>query len=38
MTTLSSSNFSRAIMRGHYVALLGLHKQHEGFAAEQHNQ
>ena len=26
--------FSRAIVRGHYVALLDLHRQHEGFAAE----
>jgi hypothetical protein len=26
--------FSRAIVRGHYVALLELHKQHERFAAE----
>jgi hypothetical protein len=25
--------FSRAIVRGHYVALPGLHKQHERFAA-----
>src|SRR5271154_3529008 len=29
---------SRAIMRGHYVALLGLHKQHKRFAAERDNQ
>ena len=26
--------FSRSIVRGHYVALLDLHKQHERFAAE----
>ena len=30
---LGTEQWSRDIVRGHYVALLGLHKQHERFAA-----
>jgi hypothetical protein len=31
---MAVEQFSRAIVRGHYVALLGLHRQHERFADE----
>ena len=34
---LGVEQWSRAIVRGHYVALLELHKQHELFAADWDN-